>query len=287
MSVPASLDWIRGRPGGPDWLASLPRLIDASAERWGLRLGPPFEDVFESMTFPATLADGSPAVLKVAFRSGENEHEAAALRCWNGDGAIRLLDEDPDRDAMLLERAVPGTPLSDVSADDALDAFVDLLPRLWVTAGPPFGSLADEAARLSGSMARNWERLGRPFQRRLIDAATDAFADLAPTQGEPVLLHQDLHADNVLRAERQPWLAIDPKPLLGEREFGVAPIVRSRELGHSRRDVIHRLDRLTADLGLDRERARLWTMAQTVAWSCEDQGVVATHLDTARWLLAA
>ena len=82
-----------------------------------------------------------------------------------------------------------------------------------------------------------------------------------------MLLHQDLHGDNVLAAHREPWLAIDPKPLVGEREFAVAPIARSFELGHSKRDVLHRFDRLTAGLGLDRERARGWTIAQTVAWS--------------------
>ena len=88
---------------------------------------------------------------------------------------------------------------------------------------------------LGRATRRRWERSGRPFERRLVDAALDAFAALPPTQGEQVLLHQDLHADNVLAAEREPWLAIDPKPLVGEREFGIAPIVRSIELGHSAR----------------------------------------------------
>ena len=87
-----------------------------------------------------------------------------------------------------------------------------------------------------------------------------------------MLLHQDLHGDNVLAAEREPWLAIDPKPLVGEREFGVAPIVRSRELGHSRRDVLYRFDRLVSELGLDRERARGWTIGQTIAWAFDARG---------------
>jgi streptomycin 6-kinase len=99
-----------------------------------------------------------------------------------------------------------------------------------------------------------------------------------------VLLHQDLHGENVLAAEREPWLTIDPKPLTGEREFGVAPIVRSFELGHSRRAALRRLDRLTWELGLDRERARLWTVGQTVAWGF-DSDYAPTHLDTVRWLL--
>jgi streptomycin 6-kinase len=131
-----------------------------------------------------------------------------------------------------------------------------------------------------------WEERGRPFERRLLDEALAALRELAPTQGEQVLLHQDLHGDNVLAARREPWLAIDPKPLAGEREFGVAPIVRSRELGHSRSDVLRRFDRLTAELGLDRERARGWTIGQTIAWSVGDEYHEA-HVETARWLLGA
>jgi streptomycin 6-kinase len=120
----------------------------------------------------------------------------------------------------------------------------------------------------------------------LLEAALDALRELPGTQGEQVLLHQDLHGDNVLAAQRQPWLVIDPKPLLGEREFAVAPIVRSFELGHTKRDALYRFDRLTAELGLDRERARGWTIAQTVAWTSSSQ-YRSTHLETVRWLLEA
>jgi len=110
-------------------------------------------------------------------------------------------------------------------------------------------------------------------------------SELSGTQGEQVLLHQDLHGENVLAAERDPWLVIDPKPLVGEREFALAPIVRSFEFGHSRGDVVRRLDRLSAELGLDRDRARGWAIAQTVAWSF-DSDYADRHYETARWLLA-
>ena len=100
--------------------------------------------------------------------------------------------------------------------------------------------------------------------------------------GESVLLHQDFHALNVVAAEREPWLTIDPKPLAGEREFGIAAIVRGTELGHSRRAVLRRLDRLTSELGLDRERARGWTIVQTLAWS--EGGAMADHLEVVEWL---
>jgi streptomycin 6-kinase len=96
-----------------------------------------------------------------------------------------------------------------------------------------------------------------------------------------------LHADNVLAAEREPWLVIDPKPLAGEREFAIAPIVRGKELGHDARSLRRRLDRLTAELGLDRERARRWALAQAIAWSGLSSDVHPGHLDVARWLLEA
>jgi streptomycin 6-kinase len=203
----------------------------------------------------------------------EAEHEPDALRAWNGNGAIRLLAQVGE--VMYLERCVPGTPLSAAGQGTALDVLIGLLPRLWITAGEPFHTLTDEAAWWAEYLPSSYHG-----ERRLLDAALDAIASLAPTQGEQVLLHQDLHGDNVLAAEREPWLVIDPKPLLGEREFAVAPIVRSRELGDTKRDALHRFDRLTAELGLDRERARGWTIAQTVAWSNS-----AAHHFPVEWLL--
>src|SRR4029079_2142649 len=88
----------------------------------------------------------------------------------------------------------------------------------------------------------------------------------------------------LLRASRQPWLAIDPKPLLAEREILVAPIVRRTQLGHTREAVVRPLDRISEVLGLDRDRARRWTIAQTLAWSTTGDGEFAEHYDVARWL---
>ncbi len=254
------------------------------ARRWRLTLGEPYPQGAAGYAVRATRADATPAVLKLIHPHREAEHEADALARWDGAGAVRLLDRSDDGLAILMERCEPGTPLSAAGAGVALDVLIGLLPRLWLPAGPPFHALADEAAWWAGSLPGEWEAAGRPFERRLLDAALEAIAALAPTQGEQVLLHQDLHGDNVLAARREPWLAIDPKPLAGEREFALAPIVRSTELGHSRREVIHRLDRLTAELRLDRERARGWTIAQTVAWAI---GGPAEHLDVVRWLLEA
>ena len=162
---------------------------------------------------------------------------------------------------------------------------IGLLPRLWVPAQRPFNTLSDEVARWVNNLPASWDAAGEPFAEPLLNEVMAMLQELASTQGEQVLLHQDLHGDNVLSARREPWLAIDPKPLLGEREFALSPIIRSAELGHSREHVLYRLDRLTAELGLNRDRARQWAAGQAVAWGFEGGEVLPGHIETARWLL--
>ena len=190
--------------------------------------------------------------------------------------SVRLLGRNDARSVLLLERCDPGTSLSSVATEAALDVLVDLLPRLW-KGGEGFATYDDE-------LPYALEDLASVGDRRLRDAALAYLRDLVPTQGELVLVHQDLHGDNVLVAEREPWLVIDPKPIAAEREYAVAPIVRSPELGHSRREALYRLDRLCSDLELDRDRALGWTVVQTVAWSCGTESIQ-SHVDVANWLL--
>jgi streptomycin 6-kinase len=267
-----------------DWLELVPDLLRECADEWTLQLGAPYAQGAAGYAVRAELADRTPAVLKLIYPHREAEHEAAALEAWGGDGAVELLAYDDARRAMLLERCEPGTLLARADPDTALDVLVGLLPRLWKPAGAPFHLLADEVDVWLDEIPRDWERTGRPCKRALVDQTLELLRALSGSQGELVLLHQDLHTDNVLAAEREPWLVIDPKPLLGEREFNVAPIVRDYVLGHSRADVRRRLDRLSGELGLDRERARGWTIGQTVAWMFENSQLQA-HLETVGWLL--
>jgi streptomycin 6-kinase len=269
-----------------EWRATAPDLAAECAEEWGLRLGEPYTPGVVGYVVGAELPDGTPAVLKVFWPHRESEQEADALELWDGAGAVRLLARDDARSALLLERCDPGSHLAVAGPDNALGVLIELLPRLWKAAGPPFRPLADEAGWWLTYLPRQWEESGRPFERRLLDSAVASLSELRETQGEEVLLHQDLHAENVLAAQREPWLAIDPKPLVGEREFAVAPIVRGSELGHSKRDVLHRFDRLTSELGLDRERARDWTIGQTLAWAYSGTWL-SDHIDVVRWLLEA
>jgi len=266
------------------WLERVPELVAECVEEWQLELGEPYEAGAAGYAVRAALTDGTPTVLKLIYPHREAEHEADALELLAGNGAVRLLARDDARSAMLLERCEPGTALAENGGEKALDVLVELLPRHWVRAGEPFHTLAEEAAWWIDDLPEQWEQSGRAIERRLVDTAVDALGLLSESQGEQVLLNQDLHGDNVLAAEREPWLVIDPKPLLGEREFAVAPIVRSFELGSSKADVLYRLDRLTSELGLDRERARGWTIGQTMAWAF-DSDYSDTHLETVRWLL--
>jgi streptomycin 6-kinase len=268
------------------WCERVPELVAECVETWELHLGEPYAAGAAGYTTRVQLPDGTPAVLKLIFRHRESEHEAAALELHGGSGAVRLLAHDPERHAMLLERCEPGTPIWQVGGEAALDVIVELLPRLWKPAGKPFRSLAEEAAWWMDELPREWEETGRPFERPLLDAGLEALRELSDSQGEQVLVNQDLHGDNILRAQREPWLVIDPKPLTGEREFALAPVVRSFELGDTRRDVLYRLDRLSSELGLDRERARLWTIGQTLAWT-SGSNHLAQHVQTVRWLLEA
>ncbi|MEV0153191.1 aminoglycoside phosphotransferase family protein [Micromonospora sp. NPDC050686] len=285
MEIPESLRWTERIPAGRAWRTALPGLLAECVQRWELRVGRPYGGAFASLAVPAELPDGTPAVLKLQYPDDDSVQEAAALAHWAGRGAIRLLAHDPDRRALLVERCLPGTPLYELSPDAALAAAVELLPRLGVPAGPPFTPLAEEAAGWAERVPAAWEQAGRPYERRLLDVAAGLLADLVGSQGEPVLVNQDLHAGNILRAAREPWLAIDPKPLVGEREFAPVPLVRGVELGHSPQAVRYRLDRLSAELGLDRERVRGWTIVHCTAWSIGAGQVFPNQVEVVRWLL--
>jgi streptomycin 6-kinase len=283
-NLPDWLGWVARRNHGEVWLARVPAAIRTCVEAWGLELGSPMFGGSTALVLEARRADGSAAVLKVQYVDRECEYEAEALRIWKGNGAARLLEFNPIHHALLIERCRPGVHLHewDVPITTVLDTLAELARKLCVPAGIPFGTLEEEAAfwisRLEGL---RYERL---WESRLSDAAIDALRCVGPTQGEQVLLDMDLTVRNVLSSQRCPWLVVDPKPVVGEREFMAAPIVRAHELGHSRRQTLYRLDRMTADLGLDRERSRLWCIGQTLAWARWSPQMEA-QLDTVRWLV--
>jgi streptomycin 6-kinase len=284
------LEWWRREPGGAEWLDRLPGLVAGCAETWSLRLGDPYAGGNVAWVAPAELPDGTRAVLKVNFPERESEREGDALAFWAGEGAVRLLAEDEGRRALLLERCEPGTQLwAEPDSDGTLRIAAGVLRELWrlPPAGHRFRALADLAAAWADELPASWERDGRPYDRALLDMAVAFLREAGPSQGEQVVVHQDFHSGNVLRASREPWLAIDPKPVVGEREFDTASLLRDRrwELRvdpNPGKRIGRRLDLLSAELDLDRERTRGWGIAHALAWD-PDQDM----LDCARWLAAA
>jgi streptomycin 6-kinase len=290
IEVPERLGWWRERAGGAAWLESLPRLAEECAERWSIRLGEPFGQGHVSLAVPATLSDGGQAVLKLNFPEDESAGEADALAHWRGEGAVRLLEVDRDRNALLVERADPGTSLWEVGDDEEATVIAaSVFGRLWCRPPPdghPFRVLAAEAERWMAELRSAWEALGRPFERRLVDAATATAGQLAGSQSNVVVCHQDLQGSNVLRAKREPWLAIDPKPIVGEPAFDVASLLRDRRWSIDRGTIQRRVDLLAAELGLDRARMQGWGLVHALHWGVGPNKIEPDLVECARLLAA-
>jgi len=279
VRIPAAL--IQEWRCDPAWIADLPRLAAECAESWGLRLEEPF-DTPHSLVVPA-----GDVVLKLNAPSHyEADHEGEALACWAGGAAVRLVERDDARRALLIERCKPGTPLWDSGTDHPAVA-AGLLPRLQLEQDDthPFRLLSDEAERWAEEVPSRYELHGRPFEHSLVDFALTVFRDVDRTARW--LVNQDLHGGNILSAEREPWLVIDPKPLVGERELDGVGLLRNAAFGDGAPLVRRWLDVLS-ELGLDRERLRGWGVAHALAWGWDDEdGWSSGMVEAARAIHAA
>lgn len=282
MRIPQALreQWY----GEPDWLAELPRLADDCAGLWNLVLEEPFETP-HSLVVPA-----GEVVLKLNAPSHvEAEQEADALATWGGRGAVRLVARDDDRRALLIERCEPGVRLWD-AADDALAVVGGLLPRLSieVTGSHAFGLLADESARWAEEVRDRYELAGRPFEQSLLERALEVFHTVDGSAS--FLVNQDLHGGNILCARREPWLVVDPKPLVGERELDGVGLLRNadRDPSHSPAASVRRWLDVFGELGFDRDRARGWGVAHAIAWGWDERdGWLPDMIETARVIATA
>jgi len=211
------------------------------------------------------LADGTEAVLKIPLDDDtESIHEPEALRLWDGDGAVLLIDHDPETRAMLIERCVPGTTLGTAYDDESIEIAAGVLERLWRMPSE------DVAWPRIDEVAERWLReLPQRYEGGVLEEALDALRTLVATQEDLVLCHQDLHGGNLLRAAREPWLAIDSKPIVAERAYDAVALIRDADptLAELRR----RLDLLSGLLGLNRERVRLWGLVKSLAWDSPDE----------------
>jgi streptomycin 6-kinase len=261
-------------PEGAAWLDRLPEILRSVERRWSLSVGAPFDnnEVSCAWVAPAALADGTEAVLKIGMPHLEAEHEAKGLRFWDGDPTVRLLADD-DLGALLLERCRPGTSLRSVPEAEQDLVIAGLLRRLWrspVAPHPfrPLSSLMKFWSDATVADIRKWRDAG------LVGEGLRLLQELSRTAPKEVLLATDLHAGNVLRSNRQPWLVIDPKPFIGDPAYDVTQHLLncSERLRSDPIGLIHRMGYL---LDVDHGRIRLWTFARVAVdppadWSYED-----------------
>lgn len=264
-----------GRQPADEWLSSLPQIIERVASDWRIAVGPPIPNLSYTWVAPATREDGSDAILKIGFPHPEMLPAIDMLRLCDGRGMVQLLESNRVLVASLLERLEPGLTLRTVDDDDtAMRVAAGVMRQLWrpEPVEHAFPHVADWARGMAGLRERYDGGVG-PLPRRLVEQAETLFAELLPTMAAPVVLHGDLHHENILSATREPWLAIDPHAVIGEPAYEPGALLRNPipEIAthpNLARLLSRRVDLLSEQLDLDRQRVRGWGIAQAVlsAW---------------------
>jgi streptomycin 6-kinase len=254
---------VRHRTGalGAAWLASLPEVVRGLLTSWGLVPDGPVAHGYLGVVIPVRRGRHRYA-LKVSQPSTEVDNQAVSLALWHGRGMVHLIESDVAAGALLMEWLDPDHSLDDLELDEAIAAAAALLRRLAVPAdGAPLPTLADHVASWPDRWVSEWARLGRPLPRRLLDAAGERSRAFGPRAGR-LLVDHDLHYRNVLAGERERWLAVDPRGVVGDAEFALAPLLWNRFVGPD--EVPQRFARFVDVGGLDRELAEAWTLVRVV-----------------------
>ena len=259
------------------WFQRLPSLLEECAERWQLKLLPPFENLSFHYVAPAERADGTSVILKTCSLTDEFVHGLAALRLFDGRGIARLLEYDEEREVMLLERLQPGTMLESLvpeQDEQATSILAGVMRQLWrpTPAEHTFPTVEQLGQGLTQLRARYAGGSG-PFPAHLVDEAMDLFATLSASAPQTMLLHGDLQHHNILRSG-DGWLAIDPKGVVGDPGYEVGasfynPMPRILEVHDLEQMLARRVAQLSEELGMERARIRGWGLAQCVlnAWN--------------------
>jgi streptomycin 6-kinase len=275
--VPANLAAAARQEGRTDWLHELPSLIDEVARRWSIEIGAPFEPGGQTAwVAPAQDAAGRALVVKICWPHAEAAGEAAGLAAWQGRGAVVLHAAAivDGTTVLLLERCIPGDALSGRPEPEQDEVVAGLLRRLWID--PPAGHSFQPLAVMCTQWADSFDRklaTGRvSIDRGLARDGIALFRQLPTTADRSALLCTDLHAGNVLAAEREPWLVIDPKPYVGDPAYDVlqhmlncADRLRADPLGFVRR--------MAGLVSVDEARLCLWLFARCVQESAEWPGL--------------
>jgi streptomycin 6-kinase len=263
---------------GKQWLKELPHLINDCERKWEMKVGTPFELSYNFVA-PAILKDNTEVVLKLSIPSQDFSNEFMALKLFNqyNNKMVKLLDYDLENGIILLERLTPGKMLSNLEDDEkATQIAAQVVRKLWLPAPAdihlPSTKCREESLRKITKI--NPHGLG-PISDKLLKEAEDMFAHLHVTSTDHFLLHGDLHHYNILSAEDD-WRVIDPKGLVGEREYDLIQFLLNKLPDEGYKEVIQRrIDIFVEELQLNKERLLKWSIAHSVlstAWSvAEDE----------------
>lgn len=253
---------------GARWIASLPSLVKELLGRWTCTPTGPAMHGRVGIVVPVQRRDSSPAVLKVSFPHPGNVHEPTAFALWSGRGAVLLFERDDARFAMLLERVEHST-LVDLDDDDEAAAVCGRLTRrLAIPAPPDVPRLSERAEAQELQLLDAYDALSDNVPRRVVDAALGTIRELGREQPD-TLVHGDLHYKNVVRATREPWLAIDPKGFAGDpANDAVSVAIGGFQRQLAADDLCANLRRRLAIFAeaaeLDRDRVVRWTQARAL-----------------------
>jgi len=257
---------------GERWLAALPAQLAALEMAWSIERIAEVETAGENAWIGVVRReDGSDAILKITVPHAEARHEGDALRAWAGDAAVHLLASSDDGFSLLLERAVPGETLWSLPVDVGNAVACAVGKRLWRTPEPgaPFVRLDDMVARWRGQIPT--EGPGQGYSRRMIDAALQLAGELVADAPASRLLHGDLHPGNILSAGRAPWLAIDPKPVVGDPAYDWAQLLGNRceaalALADPCSELVRQVHQLADTCGQDPRRIAGWAFVKALGW---------------------
>ncbi len=259
------------------WLDALPELVRDIVAEWELTVDGPAMHGYCALVLPVVEASGRPAVAKFSWPHDEEEHEHVGLKRLDGDGMVRLYRADPTRHALLLERLHAGKDLRSIDVLAACEIVAGLYSRIHVPAPPQLRTLTSYVDRWNTDTKRL--AVDAPVPRRMVEQSISLAADfVADPDSVGTMIHGDLHYENVLAADREPWLVIDPKPMSGDRHYEVAPMLWNRwdealATGHVRDAVRERFFALVDAAGLDEDRARDWVVVRMVhnaMWALQD-----------------
>lgn len=263
ITVPSAFrKWIGNAHGtkGTEWLENLPGIVADLCMAWGLEVD---GSVMHGATGIAVLVshNDQACVLKISVQNDATRFEAQSLEHWDGRGMVQLLEHDPETGAMLLERLGPES-LVNLPWQKGVRISGDLIRICSVEGLSTIPTVADTASVIALDIERRWREFGKPMARRLIDMARHTIEEQA-TNRDCRMVNKDIHFENVLAGTRLPWIAIDPMPLVGAPEFGVAQLLwRVIDMLESPVELRHAFDLLVDHGNLDRRLLRSWTLVR-------------------------